>query len=84
MSQEAPPPGPSPSVQSAVAVDGSVHTLTTRNSLLSTIWFPSASNMLKAILKPAWGSGGGHNTNQPLRAADIVLGDIGRYGLVSA
>lgn len=30
--------------------------LTTKNSLLSTISFPSASNMLKAILKPAWGS----------------------------
>lgn len=29
---------------------------TTKNSLLSTISFPSASNMLKAILKPAWGS----------------------------
>lgn len=31
-------------------------THTTMNSLLSTISFPSASNMLKAILKPAWGS----------------------------
>lgn len=31
--------------------------LTTKNSLLSTIWLPSASNILKAILKPAWGSG---------------------------
>lgn len=27
------------------------------NSLLSTIWLPSASNILKAILNPAWGSG---------------------------
>lgn len=29
---------------------------TAKNSLLSTISFPSASNMLNAILKPAWGS----------------------------
>lgn len=30
--------------------------LTTRNSALSTLWFPSVSNMLKAILKPDCGS----------------------------
>lgn len=37
-------------------LESTIYQLTTRNSRLSTIWLPSASNMLKAILKPAWGS----------------------------
>lgn len=37
-------------------LESTINQLTTRNSRLSTIWLPSASNMLKAILKPAWGS----------------------------
>lgn len=40
----------------AVSNTSLIYGLTTKNSFLSTIWFPSVSNMLKAILKPDFGS----------------------------
>lgn len=46
--------------------------LTTKNSVLSTLSFPSVSNMLKAIRNPDWGS---KNKNRTYK--------IGRLGLLT-